>query len=123
MKSTIRSSWRSEREDCQHCSGISPKPCPRHDSSPPVKKLPAFKVDKAYVYRTVGKRQGNIREVIVAHCAIGGNGRAQAYRYARLFAAAPHLLEACRSALLRDDVAKGELGDLLRAAINAAGEL
>lgn len=86
---------------------------------PPVQKFPTFKTDKRWVYRNVGKKQGSIRDVIVAECIVGGNGRAQAYRNARLFAAAPRLLNACRAALLRDDIADCELGDELRAAIAA----
>lgn len=39
---------------------------------------------------------------------------------ARLIAAAPDLLAACEAALLRDDVADCELGDMLRAAIAKA---
>jgi hypothetical protein len=39
---------------------------------------------------------------------------------AALIAAAPELLEACEAALLRDDIADGELGDFLRAAIAKA---
>ena len=39
---------------------------------------------------------------------------------ARLVAAAPELLAACEAALLREDVADGELGDLLRKAIECA---
>lgn len=90
---------------------------------PPVQKFPTLKTDKAFIYRHIGKRQGNIRDVIVAHCLIGGNGRAQAYRYARLFAAAPRLLEACRVALqASEDADDDELADELRAAIDAAGE-
>ena len=37
-----------------------------------------------------------------------------------LLSAAPELLAACRAALLRDDVADSELGDLLRAAVAKA---
>lgn len=39
---------------------------------------------------------------------------------ARLVAAAPELLAACEAALLREDVADGELGDLLRKAVASA---
>lgn len=39
---------------------------------------------------------------------------------ARIIAAAPELLEACRACLLRDDIASDELGDMLRAAIAKA---
>jgi hypothetical protein len=39
---------------------------------------------------------------------------------ARLIAAAPELLAACEAALLREDVADGELGDLLRKAVECA---
>ena len=39
---------------------------------------------------------------------------------ARLIAAAPDLLAACEAALLREDVADGELGDQLRKAVECA---
>jgi hypothetical protein len=90
---------------------------------PPIKKSPSLKAHKAHIYRTVGKRQGNIRDVLVAQCMIAGNGRAQAYRNARLFAAAWLLLDACRVALpAAEDADDDELADQLRAAIEAAGE-
>ena len=50
-------------------------------------------------------------------------GRGVADRHnadARLIAAAPDLLAACEAALLREDVADGELGDLLRKAVECA---
>ena len=37
-----------------------------------------------------------------------------------LIAAAPDLLAACQAALLRDDIAADELGDMLRTAVNKA---
>lgn len=39
---------------------------------------------------------------------------------ARLIAAAQELLEACKACLLRDDIADGELGEILGAAITKA---
>jgi len=39
---------------------------------------------------------------------------------ASLIAAAPDLLEACRAALCRDDIADDEIGDVLRAAVKRA---
>jgi len=54
---------------------------------------------------------------ILPHCIICWP---EADATARLIAQAPALLAVCRACLLREDVADGELGDLLRAAIAAA---
>jgi len=87
---------------------------------PPVKNLPVLKVCGRYIYRTIGKRRGNIRDMLVAYCYADGISDAQAQRNARMFAAAPRLLEACRGALADDSICDDALRYELRSAIALA---
>jgi len=51
--------------------------------------------------------------------SLPGIGR-EDFANAQLIAAAPDLLAACEAALLRDDIASDELGELIRNAVNQA---
>ena len=73
-------------------------------------------------WSVVKKYNGTV--VIAAHGGLVASMEAgsQSMRDANasLIAAAPDLLEACRAALCRDDIADDEIGDVLRAAVKRA---